>query len=344
MSALHRFRLFSPTLTFLFVSILVFPSRAVDVGVPMTWGNNSFYSLGFDNRFYTPQQAIMTDVLEVSAGYDVTVALKADGTVWAWGRNGALFEDNSLGVNRSIPEQINSLTDITSVSGGWNHWMALDAAGYVWTWGSNYYGQLGDKEVTMRFVAGRVGDLPRIASVSAGRYFSLAVTTGNTVYAWGQNAMGQLGDGTTEDRLTPVKVPGLPDIVQVSAGRNHSLALDSHGGVWAWGANDRGQLGDGTNTDRTSPVRVSGLAAGIAYISAGADHSLAVTATGGVKAWGSNSLGQLGDGTYTDRNAPVNVLGNHKCKNRQRRIIVQPGSEDRQHHGRLGLQRLRTTG
>ncbi len=94
----------------------------------------------------------------------------------------------------------------------------------------------------------------------------------------------------------------------------HSLALKSDGTLRAWGRNASGELGDGTTTDRSTPVQVSGLSS-VTALAAGGNagdteaHSLAVKSDGTVWAWGSNSNGQLGDGTTTGRSTPVQVSG-----------------------------------
>jgi alpha-tubulin suppressor-like RCC1 family protein len=129
---------------------------------------------------------------------------------------------------------------------------------------------------------------------------------------WGR---GPLGDGTQNDSSIPVQVSGLTSgVVAIAAykngiGNSASCALLSNGSVWCWGENSRGQLGDGTTTDRLTPVLVSGLSSGVTAISAGSNHACALLQSGGVRCWGDNDDGQLGDGTFTDRPTPVDVVG-----------------------------------
>lgn len=96
--------------------------------------------------------------------------------------------------------------------------------------------------------------------------------------------------------------------VKIATGRAHTCIVTSTGGVQCWGANDQGQLGDGTNNDSLKPVNVLGFTNGVAAISAGANHTCARTSPGGIKCWGGNGTGQLGDGTKIDRSTPVGVL------------------------------------
>jgi alpha-tubulin suppressor-like RCC1 family protein len=127
---------------------------------------------------------------------------------------------------------------------------------------------------------------------------------------WGDNEYGQLGDGTTMDRLTPVDVSGLTSSIAVLiSGEFHNCVLTGHGAVQCWGLNEDGELGDGTITLRRKPVNVIGLTEGVTALGAGQGHTCAVTSGGGVRCWGNNWDGQLGDGTTENRSTPTQVSG-----------------------------------
>lgn len=150
------------------------------------------------------------------------------------------------------------------------------------------------------------------APIAAGYAHSCAVTPGGGVSCWGANDNGQLGGGAPAgpEPSGPVEVVGLDGGVQaIAAGGYHTCALTSAGGVKCWGYNLYGQLGDGTNADSNRAVNVVGLERGVDAIATGWGHTCAVTSGGGVKCWGNNPFGGLGDGTRTDRSAPVDVSG-----------------------------------
>jgi alpha-tubulin suppressor-like RCC1 family protein len=129
------------------------------------------------------------------------------------------------------------------------------------------------------------------------------------VKCWGRNGFGELGNGANANTNVPVDVSGLASGVDaIDAGGYHSCALTSAGGVKCWGSGGDGELGDGTYTDTNVPVDVSGLASGVDAIVAGAYHTCALMSAGGLKCWGANGDGQLGNGTNTPSNVPVTVV------------------------------------
>ena len=149
-----------------------------------------------------------------------------------------------------------------------------------------------------------------VSAIAAGYTHTCALTTAGGVKCWGSNFHGQLGDNTLSFPSTPVDVVGLASgIAAITAGASHTCAITTAGGVKCRGANYDGQLGDNTTTGRFTLVDVVGLASGVAAITAGSSHTCALTTAGGVKCWGDNRYGQLGDNTYMDRLTPVNVVG-----------------------------------
>jgi alpha-tubulin suppressor-like RCC1 family protein len=200
---------------------------------------------------------------------------------------------------------------VSAIAAAIFHTCALTTGGGVKCWGGNSFGQLGDGSVASRTTPVNVFGLTSgVSAIAAGGNHTCALTNGGAVKCWGANFNGQLGDGTTTARLTPVDVSGLTSGVSaIAAGGIHTCALTTGGGVKCWGRNLTGQLGDGTFTSRLTPVDVSGLNSGVSAIAAGGDHTCALTASGGVKCWGWNGNGQLGDGSIGSRTTPVNVSG-----------------------------------
>jgi plastocyanin len=149
-----------------------------------------------------------------------------------------------------------------------------------------------------------------VAAVSAGTYYTCVLTTAGGVECWGWNPLGNLGDGTTMDRVTPVDVVGLTSgVASISAWEWHVCAVLNTGAVRCWGYNYGGALGNDSTTDSTTPVAVQGLTGRAAEVSVGSYHSCALMENGGVECWGAGGVGQVGDGTNTDRHTAVQVTG-----------------------------------
>lgn len=255
----------------------------------------------------------LSGITAVAAGYSHSLFLKNNGTVWACGGN----TYGNLGVGTTIqqntPIQISSLSGIAAIAGGYYHSLFLKNDGTVWACGNNAVGELGDGTTTQRNSPVQVNITGTVIAISAGYYHSLFLKSDGTVWVCGYNGNGQLGDGTTTQRNTPVQISSLSGITAIAGGHLHSLFLKSDGTVWACGRNNFGQLGDGTTTQRTTPVHITSLS-GITAIAAGGEvsgvqggHSLFLKNDNTVWACGAGGLGQLGDGTATDQNTPVQV-------------------------------------
>jgi alpha-tubulin suppressor-like RCC1 family protein len=234
------------------------------------------------------------------------------GKVKSWGDNfyGQLGNSGSTTPTDVLNSSGGTLSNISRIAGGSNFSLALNGT-TLYVWGDNSFGQLGTGNNNSQNLPVSNGRISSVKEISAGRYHSLALKTDGTVWSWGDNFYGQLGNNTTTSSNVPVQVSGLSGVTQIAAGYDHSIALKSDGTVWAWGNNFNGELGNGTYDQSNLPVRVSTIT-GVTQISvsasAGYDHNLAVGG-GLVYAWGSNTAGQLGNGTNTASPTPVQVSG-----------------------------------
>ncbi len=418
-------------------------------GTAWTWGSNKYGQLGNGDETDTDSSAPvevsgLSDAIAVAGGYWHTVALKSDGTVWAWGNNFYGQLGNGTTTASSTPVQVKNgdgtdLSDVLAIACGYWHTLALRSDGTVWAWGNNTYGQLGTtttahsaEPVQVSGLSGVDTNVDNVTSIAGGYWHSLALKTDGTVWAWGNNAYGQLGDGSTIDSSVPVQVKLHPptvrtgsasgvtaesatlngtananglettvwfeygtsfgsygnttstqtidgrsdmsvaigvsgltektvyyfrivaenlagttygsvnsfttsaastmresskvasdvtirksvaqirNILSIAGGGGHTLCLRSDGSIWSCGSNYDGQLGHvGDNgedyADSSIPANAGPLSGIITSIASGNWHTVALRSDGTVWTWGGNYNGQLGDGTNNKSKTPVQV-------------------------------------
>jgi len=310
------------------VSLGTFYSAAIKTdGTLWTWGHNSYGQLG-DNTITdrsSPVQTIAygTNWKQVSCGGGITAAIKTDGTLWTWGRNNfGQVGDNTI-TNRSSPVQTIAYgTNWKQVSCGYDYTTAIKTDGTLWTWGKNYKGVLGDNTIISRSspiqtIAGGNSWIDVSANyVIAAIYQETTTTTpapSGSLWSWGLNSDGQLGDNTITKKSSPVQtIAGGNNWISLSKGFSYrtSAAIKSDGTLWLWGDNDytQGVLGDNTTIDKSSPVQTITYGTNWKEISCGHTNAVAIKNDGTLWNWGSNQVGQLGDGTNAHKSSPVQTI------------------------------------
>src|SRR5450756_1497465 len=342
-------------------------SSVVVSGSAWAWGYNGDGELGngtITNNSIPVAVSLPsgTTVAAIAGGLYHSLALTSTGQVLAWGLNGPGQLGNGTTTDSSTPVAVSlpSGTTVTAIAGGYYHSLALTSTGQVLAWGSNSNGQLGNGTTTNSStpVAVSLPSGTTVTAIAGGRAHSLALTSAGQVLAWGYNASGQLGNGTFTDSYTPVQVslPSGTTVTAIAGGGDHSLALTSNGQVLAWGYNGHGELGNGSFTESYTPVQVS-LPSGtsVTAIAGGGNHSLALTSTGQVLAWGRNLEGELGNGTTTNSSTPVVVSairaavaisggGYHSLAIQLPSVAVFPAMANRAYGGYVTAATIQNTG
>jgi alpha-tubulin suppressor-like RCC1 family protein len=286
---------------------------AVAHGQVWAWGAAAMELTSALTQVSTPIKVPgLTDAIAVASSQSNGYAIRADGSLVAWGGNDYGQIGDGTTARRDSPVAVSRLSGVVQVSAGEQDAMALLADGTVWTWGANVSGQLGLGDLQLRSAPTQVPGLTGIKAIAAGDGTDFALAGDGTVSAWGDDHVGQVGDGdnTGTNKLSPVKVSGLTGVTAIAGGGGGGYALLSDGTVRAWGDNNVGELGDAAaGTFSNVPVTVAGLT-GVTAIVAGTYDGYARLADGTVRAWGGYTHGELGagDGAPTTPTSQVNGL------------------------------------
>ncbi|WP_461640432.1 RCC1 domain-containing protein, partial [Leucobacter sp. BZR 635] len=288
------------------------------------WGGNGDGEVGSAEpgsqvvpvRSQTPAGVTFDDV---AVGSFTSYAVGSDEKTYAWGsgQHGALGNGSTSGSTQAPSEvKLPTGTKFTRVIAGEDHAFGIDESGNAFAWGTNASRQLGDGSFTYI----RATPVPVLmpagvtfTDLSALAEHTLAVGSDGNTYAWGTNSAGLLGTSSLPrplDRPTKVATPPGVKYTQVAAGWEFSVALGTDGKLYSWGSNYQGTLGNGSDEwESQVPVRAA-TPPGVLFqrVVSGGSHVLALTVDGQIYAWGSNSHGELGNGTTSPSGSPTPVL------------------------------------
>lgn len=280
------------------------------------WGGNTYGQLGngatTTSQIPTSVNGLSSGVIALSVGKEYACAIVTGGAVKCWGANDRGQLGDGTNEDSNVPVDVKAMPHpAVSIAAGTSHACALLDDASIYCWGSNDRGELGDGTLTDQNAPVAVKSVPaNVVVIAAGYSHSCARTTAGAVHCWGSNGSGQLGDGSGNDSDVPVQVSTIGDATAVDLGSFHSCAVVTGAGtVMCWGLNSSGQLGDGTSLERDAPVTISSVATTYVDVAAGSSHSCARTQGDAIKCWGSNTRGQLGNGTTTSSAVPVSVQG-----------------------------------
>lgn len=286
-------------------------------GTVWAWGTNQFGDLGagwIGGQSTIPLRVTgLTNVVQVLQIDSGGLALRSDGTVWAWGSNSRDVLGSPALAQTATPVRVPGLTGVRSIAGSYSAGYALRTDGTVWSWGNNEFGKLGTGSTALTGAPARVTGLTGITAITANIANAYALREDGTVWSWGGNGTGQLGTNSVDAFSgTPVRVPSLSGVRAVYAGDSglmgegvaHAILAD--GSVWSWGQNLQGQLGsDSADTFSRVPVRAVGLTDVTALVEGESIYVL--RADGAVWAWGGNFAYALGNNSSEPSPRPIRV-------------------------------------
>ena len=297
-------------------------------GAVMCWGANSDGQLGDGTRTDSSvpvQVATLTSgVTAIASGqYHVCAITTASGAI-CWGDNGEGELGNGGAVYTGVADVTGLSSGVGEITSGSYYTCALTTGAAQMCWGEGGNGQLAAGTTTTGTTTpiasldpAGTAPLTNMLSTAAGYDSACGVVNDGTVLCWGDNSSGELGDGSVSagNSFLPVQVVStsgsgtLGNILELGTGENFTCSVNTTGGVVCWGSNSSGQLGFSGTTFYDEPKPTQNLSSGAIEIAAGYHHACAITKAGRVECWGSNSTGQLGNGTTTDSTAPVTVVG-----------------------------------
>jgi alpha-tubulin suppressor-like RCC1 family protein len=245
----------------------------------------------------------------VTAGYNHTLGIKTDGTLWAWGRNDYGQLGDGTNTNKNVPTQVGSDTDWKFIAAGDNHSMAIKNNGTLWAWGRNNYGQLGDGTIVNKNIPLLVNNDTDWKALSLDTEFTIALKNNGTLWGWGKNSISQLGNPNTLVNIdVPTQIGTDSNWKTIDAGFQTTVALKTDNTFWAWASNANGVFGNGSIVNFNVPTQTLSNT-DWQTISMSNSTTLALKTDGSLWAWGENSFGAVGNGTFAN-NGP-NYVPNH---------------------------------
>lgn len=239
-------------------------------------------------------------VTAVAVGHEHILALKNDGTVWAWGSNDYGQLGDTTAIPHDRPVQVYGMTGAVAVAAGSFHSYALKNDGTIWAWGDNRNGQLGDGSRNNRRTPVLVENFLDVQSIAAGSTHLLVLRKDGTVCSWGLSAaVGSDGriQNTFLGKPEPICLKEFSGVASIAAGGNASYAVKLDGTLWAWGASVCGDARAFVDDQFQRPILDR-----VKKVSAGALHTLILRDDGSLWACGSNDAGQLGTGDLVTSN------------------------------------------
>jgi alpha-tubulin suppressor-like RCC1 family protein len=284
-------------------------------GTLWTWGANSYGGLGLNlpsnqDRSSPVQVGTLSNWSTLSVAFNGALALKTDGTLWAWGRDeqgrlgqGTIYND------KSSPTQVGTLSNWSKISFSYYRSFAIKTDGSLWGWGLNTSGELGDNTIINKYSPIQIATDSTWLEVATGGANTIAIKSNGSLWAWGSVNSGMLGNGESPFNL--IKVNPSTSWSKISASNSadnsiHMMGIRVDGTLWGWGMNNNGQLGDNTTNNKNSPLQI-GTLSNWAQISSGNSFTMAIKTDGTLWGWGVNNNYDLGDGTTTNKSSPVQI-------------------------------------